>query len=633
MQYIWSRYLLLFLSFALITFVYSNSLHSSWHLDDASNITGNKKIHLTELTLEQITQALSASPSGSSNKLYRPIPVLTFALNWYFGQNDVYGYHVVNILIHLLTAYFLFRSIQYLFASVRCQYNELIVITTALFATLLWALAPIQTQAVTYIVQRMASMAAMFTVLGIYSYLRARTTDNKRQRYMFFCLCLLSYLAAIGSKINAILLPVSLLLIEIAFFNAMTKKKNIVRLVLFSFFILVAALVLAYYSLGRDPFDFAAGYTKRSFTLTERLLTEPRIVVMYLSQILLPIADRLSIEHDITLSTSLFSPWTTLPSIVLIFSLIFLSIFFLRKKPLFAFPVLFFFLNHLVESTIFPLELVFEHRNYLPSLFLFLPVGFLFAQVLYGKNSFSQFGRIAIMFCGAVYLIISGHATYTRNEYWVNEESLWKDALRKAPSSARAAHNIGLVYSNSGQYDKAYSYFQLAVDNADTAASPGYARKNALNGLSNAAIELGQYDKAGKSIDECIKKYNFDVCRLAKVALYSHQGLHQEALRASKQLAEKSSTYKYNKTVVIAAYLAKDLASSSGYIKKIIRTSLHDPRILYITAIYLIKEKAYRNSLLFLNKAGKIAPNIIEYQIAMAAAHYKNGQDNIAEGI
>ncbi|MCI5188943.1 MAG: tetratricopeptide repeat protein, partial [Candidatus Electrothrix sp. AS4_5] len=308
-------------------------------------------------------------------------------------------------------------------------------------------------------------------------------------------------------------------------------------------------------------------------------------------------------------------------------------VFFLRKHPFFTFPILFFFLNHLVESTIFPLELVFEHRNYLPSLFLFLPVGYLFAQVLYGKNSFSEFGRIAIMFCGSLYLITSGHATYTRNEYWANEESLWKDALSKAPSSSRSAHNIGLFYWNSGQYHKASFYFQLAIDNADKAPSPKYTKKNALNGLSNTAIELGQYEKAGKSIDECIKKYNFDLCRLAKVSLYSHQGLHQDALDASKQLAKKSSTYEFNRTSVIAAYLAQDLASSSDYIKKIIRNSLHDPRILYITSLFLIKEKAYSNSLFFLNQAVKITPNVIEYQIAMAAAHHKNEQDAIAESI
>ncbi|MCI5190587.1 MAG: hypothetical protein D3905_12550, partial [Candidatus Electrothrix sp. AS4_5] len=301
--------LLLSLSFILITFVYSNSLHSSWHLDDASNITGNEKIHLTELSVEQITKALSASPNGSSNNLYRPIPVFTFALNWYFSQNNVYSYHIINILIHLLTAYFLFRSIQYFFISICYQYNELFVITTALLAALLWALAPIQTQAVTYIVQRMAAMAAMFTILSIYAYLRAKTAEKRNVKYIYFCLCLFSYLAAIGSKSNTILLPISFLLIEVAFFNAMTQKKNAIRLVIFSVIALTAAFLLVYYGLRLDPFNLVEGYTTRSFTLTERMLTEPRIVLMYFSQIVFPIANRLSIAHDITLSTSLLSPW------------------------------------------------------------------------------------------------------------------------------------------------------------------------------------------------------------------------------------------------------------------------------------------------------------------------------------
>jgi tetratricopeptide (TPR) repeat protein len=600
-------------------------------LDDASNITDNQRIHLTELNLEQITKALSAHPNRSNNNLFRPIPALTFALNWYFSQNDVYSYHIVNILIHLLTFYFLFRSIPYFFVSIRCQYNELFVITTALLAALLWALAPIQTQAVTYIVQRMASMAAMFTIIGIYFYLRARTSGKKKEKYIYILLCLFSYLAAIGSKINAILLPCSLFLIEVAFFNAMTRKKNIIRFAVFSIITLTTAFLLAYYGLGRNPFSFAEGYKTRSFTLTERILTEPRIVLMYLSQILIPMANRLSIAHDTTLSTSLLSPWTTLPAILLIFSIIATSAFFLRKHPFFAFPVLFFFLNHLVESTVFPLELVFEHRNYLPSLFLFLPVGYLFAQVLYGKNSFSQFGRIAIMLCGSLYIITSGQATYTRNEDWANTESLWKDALRKAPLSSRAAHYIGLFYSNAGQYYKAAICFQLALKNANLAPSPDYAKKNALNGLGLALIELGQYEEAQKSIDKCIEKYNYDVCILARASLYSHQGLHQEALQVAKQLAESNPTYEYERKVVLAAHLAQDLASSSDYIRKIIPNSLGDPRVLYISALFLMNEKVYRNSLFFLNQAAEIAPNKILYQLALAVVYNKNGQDALAE--
>jgi tetratricopeptide (TPR) repeat protein len=235
------------------------------------------------------------------------------------------------------------------------------------------------------------------------------------------------------------------------------------------------------------------------------------------------------------------------------------------------------------------------------------------------------------MLCGSLYIITSGQATYTRNEDWANTESLWKDALRKAPLSSRAAHYIGLFYSNAGQYYKAAICFQLALKNANLAPSPDYAKKNALNGLGLALIELGQYEEAQKSIDKCIEKYNYDVCILARASLYSHQGLHQEALQVAKQLAESNPTYEYERKVVLAAHLAQDLASSSDYIRKIIPNSLGDPRVLYISALFLMNEKVYRNSLFFLNQAAEIAPNKILYQLALAVVYNKNGQDALAE--
>jgi uncharacterized membrane protein len=104
------------------------------------------------------------------------------------------------------------------------------------------------------------------------------------------------------------------------------------------------------------------------------MLTEPRIVLFYLSQIFYPVPGRLSIVHDVQLSRSLLEPWTTLPAILVVLGLIGFGIWQLRKRPMLSFAVLFFFLNHTVESSIIGLELIYEHRNYLPSLFLFAPV-------------------------------------------------------------------------------------------------------------------------------------------------------------------------------------------------------------------------------------------------------------------
>ncbi|MCI5135634.1 MAG: hypothetical protein D3920_11295, partial [Candidatus Electrothrix sp. AW2] len=405
---------------------YSNTFHASWHLDDTFNIISNKKIHLSSLSLPEINNALRAHPTSSKNTLYRPLACLSLALNWYISQDNVFSYHIVNLAIHILTAWFLFLTIQLLLKNhYQKKHPSQFYLTAALLGALFWALAPIQTQAVTYIVQRMASMAAMFSVLTIYAYLRGRIASKKN--IYWFLLCLISSFAALGCKENTILLIPSLLLVEFSFFQRNMNKKQTFHLILGILALLTALLSFVHYGLGQnlDSILQLDGYSKRTFSLSERILTQPRIILMYLSQIFIPVAERLSIEHDILLSTSFFAPWTTLPAILLILLMISGSFFFLRKYPLICFPVLFFFLNHAVESTIIPLEMIFEHRNYLPSLFLFLPAGMLIAHILYGTPPQPLFRRITATICAILFLIISAHATYTRNKAWATEESLW----------------------------------------------------------------------------------------------------------------------------------------------------------------------------------------------------------------
>ena len=158
---------------------YSNSFNSSWHLDDEANITGNHRIHIKALTPESITGTLYANPV-SAGKMYRPVANLTFALNWYVGQNNVTGYHIVNVAVHLVTAFLLYLTIINLYRTPKLasQYEPASGYFIAFLAAALWAVNPIQTQAVNYIVQRMALLAAMFYLFGVYFYVKLRLADT-----------------------------------------------------------------------------------------------------------------------------------------------------------------------------------------------------------------------------------------------------------------------------------------------------------------------------------------------------------------------------------------------------------------------------------------------------------------------
>jgi hypothetical protein len=177
-----------------------------------------------------------------------------------------------------------------------------------------------------------------------------------------------------------------------------------------------------------NSFSFIDGFQGRPFSLYERLLSEPRIVLFYLSLIFYPLPGRLSIEHDITLSTSLFNPWTTLPAILFHLILIGFGLSQIKKRPLLALAILFFYLNHVIESTIIPLELIFEHRNYLPSLFLFLPVAAGFKKLLDIYQEKNRVFRSVLLYSSVLIIIIIGAGTYIRNMAWATEKALWEDA-------------------------------------------------------------------------------------------------------------------------------------------------------------------------------------------------------------
>lgn len=450
--------------FILILLIYSNSFHCAWHFDDFTNINNNPNLHMTEISWHSVKSALF-SDGDQPNKLYRPVACLSFALNYYFGGLNVFGYHVVNILIHFISSFFLFlflyRSLT--LPTLREKY-ERDAYFISLLATVLWAVNPLQTQAITYIVQRMASLAAMFYIAGMYFFLRARTDSLKRRRIFFFVLCGISFLFAMGSKENAAMFPVSLLLFEILVIQkdpVHFLHVHMGRLGIVLGATLCIALAYLYIDTG-SLLTFLKGYASRPFTLGQRLLTEPRIIVFYLSLLFYPMPNRLSIVHDFPISTSLFHPVSTFFCILAILTIITGAILLGKKRPLISFCVLFFFLNHVIESSIFPLELVFEHRNYLPSMFLFLPVaiGFSFILEIY-KNK----PAMKSVLSGFIILVLIGlgHSTFMRNFTWKNEKSLWIDAVDKAPNLYRPRHNLANSYQNDGKSDKAIAEYNIAL--------------------------------------------------------------------------------------------------------------------------------------------------------------------------
>jgi len=193
--------------------IYSNTFHAAWQFDDNPNILENTRLHLSDL-----------SPASLWNTFFASL-----ALNWYAGQADTFGYHLVNIAIHILTAFMVFLAGRKLLQTPNLinRYNKEDAYFISLLSAILWAVNPIQIQAVTYIVQRMASMAAMFYISGIYFYIKGRLSSRGKTQLLFYAACFVSFVCSLMSKENAAMMPISLLLIEIIFFTDLAVLNRI----------------------------------------------------------------------------------------------------------------------------------------------------------------------------------------------------------------------------------------------------------------------------------------------------------------------------------------------------------------------------------------------------------------------
>ena len=490
------------LLFFIVLVVYSNSFHAEWHFDDRHSIVNNTKIHITEFSLPVLAQVIK---HPDADRVWRPLAYLSFGLNWYIGQDRVYGYHIVNILLHIITAFILFLTLRCLFltpvlrekTSFRRAYS--ISLLTAVF----WAINPIQTQAVTYIVQRMTLLSALFYISGILFYLHSRLAERKLYRYSFLTFCSLSWMLAMASKENAIILPLTLLLVEMVFFQDLSNIQIRRRyLGLFAAVAVVVGIIGIIVFLQSSPLTLMKGYNDRYFTPWERLITQPRVIIFYLSQIFFPHPARLSIEHDIALSTSLIHPWSTLPAIISVFGIIITAMVKIVRYPLICFSVLFFFLNHTIESSILPLEMIFEHRNYLPSMFIFVPVTAALAWLI-GKYCHHTNRKCLSVLCVVIAILIAfGVGTYRRNIMWSDEVTLWSDAFRKAPGLHRTVHNFAMAYyENAGRLEEALRlYYQ-----ADGLKMHRRSHRADLYGnIANIYSRLGQFQRAEAYYEKAI---------------------------------------------------------------------------------------------------------------------------------
>ncbi len=450
--------------------VYYSGLQGSFLFDDHPNIVDNKKLHIDQLDWPHLKQAILSLDAGP---LKRPVATFTLALNHYWSELNPYWYKATNLIIHLCNGLAVLWLSQLLLRAFNTRYrkfSERDLSWLAVTVSAAWVLHPINLTSVLYIVQRMTSLAALFSFLcmAFYAWGRLRQIDKSKGGLIILVGLLVFMPLAIFAKENALLLPFFLFLIEVSFFSFSAPARSTRRVVAYSHIILVCLPALAIIVFLTSHIDWLRSmYILRPFSLEERLLTESRVIWFYIQQIVFPVASKFGIYHDdIVLSSSIVSPVTTLTSIAGIAVLAILSVYSYVKFRWLFFGIAFFFIGHSIESSVFSLEIAHEHRNYLPSYGILF--SFLFGiTMLLGGTRLRKYRYVF----GVLLVAAFAGITTIRAQTWSNSFTHAYVETRNHPNSARAHLELGRQYqilliseggTNAEYYNNAKLHYRTA---------------------------------------------------------------------------------------------------------------------------------------------------------------------------
>lgn len=498
--------------------VYSNTFNVPFVFDDESSITKNHVIkNLHDFVL------------GGSGYQYNPrrfIGYLTIALNYHWGGANVVGYHIVNLAIHLGNGLLFYMLVRLTFRTpffvnwqpgpqlssgavlAACESGEARYSPATihhpfipLFAALLFVCHPIQTQAVTYIIQRLASLATLFYLLSLVLYARARLCDwsgTNVKRWMLYALSLVSAILAMRTKEIAFTLPVVVVLYEFLFFDTTPRKR---LLFLAPLLLLLLVIPISVVGSGKPIAGFIADVADKTRLQTDMprldyLFTEFRVIVTYLRLLIFPANQNL--DYDYPIYRSFFTPGVFLSFLLLLAIFSFAVYLLYRSRPashgrfalpesrLVSFGILWFFVTLSVESSIIPIvDVIYEHRLYLPSVGAFMAISALAAILL---RSVRPVPVIAV--ATAVVTVLAG-ATFARNLVWGDALTLARDIVRKSPALARAHYNLALALDGAGRTDEALREAAIAakLDREDARPWNLVGMIEAKRGRTDDAIE------------------------------------------------------------------------------------------------------------------------------------------------
>ncbi|MBU4334889.1 MAG: tetratricopeptide repeat protein, partial [Candidatus Omnitrophica bacterium] len=506
-------------------FSYSNTLNSSFHFDDFTFIIENPNIK----NIDDIPSIFKTILPQSS----RFVCFLTFALNYKVHGLGVFGYHLTNLAIHLTSAILVWWLVILLCASpkLKLEFSKEDVSLLALLTALVFVVHPVQTQAVSYISQRFASLATMFYLACVCFFIKGRLVLERRRikRGVFLGLSAAAMILAMYTKEIAITLPIIILIVDRSFIS----KGRQGRFYWISMALVLTSIIIipVMFDLGIKELFLAhkasASHSGDMITLPTYLLTQFRVFVTFIRLLVIPYGQNL--DYDFALSKSIFET-ATMFCIAIVTLMIFFALKIKRSNKIAFFGIVWFFVTF--APNLVPRRFViFEHKIYLLSAGFCIFFNFWLFQKCKNKKFYVNIVSVII----AVFALM----TFQRNKVWENEITLWTDVLAKSPNKVSPKVNLGNAYVLDGQFDIGLKYLNKAIDQDPKHYKAYLNRGVAYENKKDYLNALADYTKAIDLKPHYAKAYGnrgFIYDRLKKYDLALDD--YENALKADPKIAK-----------------------------------------------------------------------------------------------
>lgn len=664
----------LFLLTLAIFLAYSNSINGTWALDDFLVNRPVGLIHLHDLI-------------G-----FRKVAYITFLFNQRFAGFRPASFRLFNIGLHIVNVFLVYllawKTIK--LASGKSDktdrvspVSEMTAFYAAVISGAVFGLHPLNINAVAYIVQRMASLASLFVLLALLSYMAASQTTHRLKKFLMYGLSAVFIAAGIFSKENAVVAVPLLLLYDYVFLSGQDNMVFLKKLAgLAGIFILLIAPVSYFLKFHSTFIDIAQTFLNFNqpirasawtavdvyWTPLQHILTEFRIITRYLLLVIAPLPQFLVFDWwGFPVSNGFMEPGTTLLSAVVLSSLIVFSFWKIKRFPLLCFGILWYFMAVSLESFIaIGSDLYFEHRNYLP--LAGLSIG-LIGQATLMINKGDIISK-KIWTASALICLILGSLTFMRNYVWKDSVALWGDTVSKTQGNLRALLAFGNSYVKRSDFVTAEKIYKEAAENSEKAAASSFVSES-LFSIGMAELFLGDLEEAGKTITrmegKSVGSYKTDILRGFYLSLtgdteralsilhktlpyvierdkvvvytligdtYRRKGMPEEAINNYREALKTDPAFSAAYYGIGSSYLRSGKPDEAAeYLKKALAIDPDNVLALSDMAdIMLIKKEPVERAYEYANKAVSMSPSFYQPYLMMANVMLVKGEDKLAEG-